>query len=114
MIDLGKKQDMGVEVASMPEPEEKKVYYPTLYLSDVSGDFPDVGSEGTATIKFRVVSKSESERKDSDGGVKERKSIDIDVMGISFDSKGMKEKSSAEDEIEKGLSESEKEMEEED
>lgn len=117
MFNLGRKEDMGMAIAE-PTPKtekEPRVYYPSLYLHNIEGlDAPDVGTEGVAKIKFRIVSKSESERKKDDGSVNESKSVDIDIMGIEFDSNSEKEKSSDEDEIEKGLSESEGEMEEED
>lgn len=94
--------------------KEKSAYYPSLYLNDIPGlgETPDVGTEGTAKIKYRVVSKSESERANQEGDVAESYSVDIDIMGIDFGS--TKEDSSGEDEIEKGLSESEKQMEDED
>jgi hypothetical protein len=112
MVDLGKKRNSEMDVVELVSDEnmDEVVHYPTLYLSGIEDlETPDVGVEGTATIKFRVVSKHETERKNDDGSVKEMKSVDIDVMGIDFNS-GSKS-SSDEDEIEKGLSESEDETE---
>lgn len=108
MIDLGKAQ----ETIDVIQEFDSEKYYPKLYLSDIEGleDAPEVGTEGTAKIKFRVVSKNESER-EQDGKVIEKYAIDIDVTGIEFDSKSTA--TSEEDDIEKGLSESEKEMEDE-
>jgi len=108
MIDLGKKQ----ETMDMIQEIGSEKYYPKLYLSDIEGldEAPEVGTEGTAKIKFRVVSKNESER-EQDGKVKEKYAVDIDVTGIEFDSKSTS--TSEEDDIEKGLSDSEKEMEDE-
>jgi hypothetical protein len=118
MIDLGKKiENLGMgmmEVEDEAPSKNKSVSYPVLYLNDISGlgEAPDVGTEGVAKIKYRVVSKNESERENQEGNIKESYAVDIDVMGIDFGSS--KEDSSGEDEIEKGLSESEKQMEDED
>jgi hypothetical protein len=111
MFNLGKKRDSGMDIATSSSEkssgEDEVVYYPSLYLNEISGlETPDVGTEGTAKIKFRVVSQNESERK-NESGIKESKSVDIEVMGIEFDSED--KESEDEDEIEKGLSESEKE-----
>jgi hypothetical protein len=113
MIDLGKKRESIEMVMEESPAKDKSSYYPGLYLNDIPGlkDAPDVGTEGTAKIKYRVVSKNESERENQDGEVKESYALDIDVMGIEFDS--AKENSTGEDEIEDGLSESEKEVEKE-
>lgn len=115
MFDLGKKRESGMDIAEAVSESSKDrgkmVYYPSLYLNDIPGleDAPDVGTEGTAKIKYRIVSKNESERENQEGDVKESYALDIDIMGIEFDSK--KENSTDEDEIEEGLSESENETE---
>jgi hypothetical protein len=111
MIDLGKKRESTEMMVEESPTKDKSSYYPCLYLNDIPGleDAPDVGTEGTAKIKYRIVSKNESERENQEGDVKESYALDIDIMGIEFDSK--KENSTDEDEIEEGLSESENEME---
>ncbi len=116
-IKLGRKEEMD-NIAAEPAKNESspRIYYPSLYLSERDGlkEAPDAGTEGTATIKYKIVSKNESERTDKDGNVKEDCSIELEVHEISFDSEEPMKKASAsqsEDEIEKGLSESESEME---
>lgn len=109
-IDLGKKR----ESITMDAPEQaakEDMYYPSLYLSDRASldDAPDAGEEGTATIKYRVVSKTENERT-TDSGVEESYSLDLEVMSITFDGKSQK---SDMDMIEEGLSENEESEEEE-
>jgi stress-induced morphogen len=110
-IDLGKKMEGGDEVEMISSSEGgEKVYYPSLYLSDRKSleDSPSAGEEGTAKIKYRVISKTENERT-SKNGVEESYSLDLEIMSITFDGKSKK---SDEDMIEEALSESENEKEE--
>lgn len=109
-IDLGRKSEMG-EPANAIETKEPEVYYPSLYINNRAGDFPEVGSTGKATIEFYVSSKSVSDRA-SQG---KSSSVDLEVRSITFEKSDAKiNTSDVEDEIEKGLSESEKETESED
>ena len=86
------------------ESQDEEMMYPSLYLSDREGisAAPSVGTEGEATIRFRVVSKTESERT---GGTSA--SVDLEVMSIEFGDT----ESDEDDEIERGLRESEQEIE---
>lgn len=92
---------------SAPVESSEKMAYPSLYLSNREGmdEAPDVGTEGEATIRFRVVS-----RTDSEGPNGKSSSVDLEVMEIEF---GEMSEPDDEDEIEKGLRESEEEDEEE-
>ena len=86
------------------ESQDEEMMYPSLYLSDREGisAAPSVGTEGEATIRFRVVSKTESERTGDTST-----SVDLEVMSIEFE----KTKSGQDDEIERGLRQSEREIE---
>jgi hypothetical protein len=110
-IDLGKKRGEPIAVEVLDSTTKDDTYYPSLYLSDRASldDAPDAGEEGTATIKYRVVSKTENERK-TDSGVEESYSVDLEIMSITFDGKSKK---SDMDMIEEGLSENEESEEEE-
>ena len=104
MIDLGSKPESNMPVAAPTEEAavKSKVYYPSFYLHDYKGkasDFPDAGSEGTATIKFKVASKTETDR-DNGEGSKKSCTVELDVMGISFEA-------GETDDIEAGLQEAE-------
>lgn len=106
MINLGKPlpESAGVieMVSAMPD---EKMTFPSLYISGREGieGAPDVGTEGEAMIRFRVVSKTESE-----GPNGKNSSLDLEVMGIEFGETSEDDN----DEIERGLRESERETEE--
>lgn len=107
-INLGKPvKSLDIVEMSAPPESVEEMTYPSLYLSNREGmdETPDVGTEGEATIRFRVVSKT-----DSDGPNGKSSSVDLEVMEIEF---GEMTESDDEDEIEKGLRESEEEDEEE-
>ena len=111
-IDLGSKPEGG-EVAMPSEPPQEKqpkVYYPSFYLHNCkagAADFPEAGAEGLATIRFKIASKTETNR-DSGDGAKKDCSVELEVMTISFeDSKPGNTEGSAADDIEKGLQEAE-------
>jgi len=106
MINLGKSSESAAVVEMVSAAPEEKMMYPSLYISGRKGieDAPDVGTEGEATIRFRIVSKTQSEGPDG-----KNLSIDLEVMGIEFGEVSEDD----DDEIEKGLRESEKEMDEE-
>ena len=107
-INLGKPvKSLDIVEMSAPPESVEEMTYPSLYLSNREGmdETPDVGTEGEATIRFRVVSKT-----DSDGPNGKSSSVDLEVMEIEF---GEMTEPDDEDEIEKGLRESEEEDEEE-
>jgi hypothetical protein len=95
-IDLGKKYDDLASPVSISEIKDK-VHYPDLYISDTEEtrllDMPD---SGTATIKFRVVSRHHSEDK-RNGEKKRRCSLTLEVMAIDFEDAPKKKKSYGED-----------------
>lgn len=107
MINLGKPlpESAGVIEMVSAAPEEKMTY-PSLYISGREGveGAPDVGTTGEATIRFKIISKTESE-----GPNGKTASLDLEVMGIEFGETSEDDN----DEIEKGLRESEKETEDE-
>ena len=107
MINLGKSSETGGVIEMVSAMPDEKMTYPSLYISGREGieDAPDVGTEGEATIRFRVVSKTESE-----GPNGKNSSLDLEVMGIEFGETSEDDN----DEIERGLRESERETEEED
>jgi hypothetical protein len=107
-INLGKPvKSLDIVEMSAPSESAEEMTYPSLYLSNREGmdEIPDVGTEGEATIRFRVVSKT-----NSDGPNGKSSSVDLEVMEIEF---GEMIESDDEDEIERGLRESEEEDEEE-
>ena len=59
-MDLGKPFDMSPCCAPEPEDEKEKIHYPTAYLE--GDEFADLPKEGVMVIKFKVVSKTVSER----------------------------------------------------
>lgn len=106
-INLGKPvKSLDIIETSAPSESAEEMTYPSLYLSNREGmdEAPDVGTEGEATIRFRVVSKT-----DSDGPNGKSSSIDLEIMEIEFEDM---EESGDEDEIERGLRESEEENDE--
>jgi hypothetical protein len=101
-IDLGKTYD-GIEAAEPAEDsKEPKVHYPSLYLSD-RPELANLPDEGTATIKFKVVSRSVNER---DGEKTVSTELEIHSITADTESKANGEDESL-DEIEKGLREAE-------
>lgn len=106
-INLGKPvKSLDIIEMSAPSENAEEMTYPSLYLSNREGmdEAPDVGTEGEATIRFRVVSKT-----DSDGPNGKTSSVDLEIMEIEF---GDMEEPGDEDEIERGLRESEEENDE--
>lgn len=103
MINLGRPVSRMTEPAPI-ESQNEQMMYPSLYLSDREGisAAPSVGTEGEATIRFRVVSKTESERAGDTST-----SVDLEVMSIEFS----ETESDEDDEIERGLRQSEQEIE---
>jgi hypothetical protein len=106
MINLGKSSESAGMIEMVSAMPNEKMTYPSLYISGREGieDAPDVGTEGEATIRFRVVSKTESE-----GPNGKNSSLDLEVVAIEFGEVS----EDSEDEIEKGLRESEKETDDE-
>jgi hypothetical protein len=106
MINLGKSSESAGMIEMVSAMPDEKMTYPSLYISGREGidDAPDVGTEGEATIRFRIVSKT-----DSEGPNGKTSSLDLEVMGIEFGEIS----EDGEDEIEKGLRESEEETEDE-
>lgn len=108
-INLGKKIEPIETIEDVPEKVPDMVY-PSLYLSDREGleNAPEVGSTGKAVVEFKMISKTKSERED-----KINISADLEIMSIQFMENSMPEEEDDEDEIERGLRESEEEMEDE-
>jgi hypothetical protein len=106
-INLGKKSETltGEVPVESPVANDPAVHYPSVYLSDREnlGEFPEPGVECTATITFRVASKTVSE---SAGDGKKRTSIDLDIMSIEI---GETSKKGDTDVIEEELQKAEKE-----
>ena len=98
-IDLGKKSEL---LGATPEPaqensKEPKVYYPSLYLNfDGVEKLDGLGETGEAIIKYKVVSKTISEREGE-----KYCSIDLEIHSIT--PKESSKKSSPMDDIEEGL-----------
>jgi hypothetical protein len=105
-INLGKKSETltGEVPVESPVANDPAVHYPSVYLSDREnlGEFPEPGVECTATITFRVVSKTVSETASDD---KKRTSIDLELMSIEL---GETNKKSDPDVIEEELQKAEK------
>ena len=80
MIDLGEKIPKGESVAPS-EGKGKKIYYPSLYISnkDLGLDEKDVGNRKTAIIEVEVkeVSKRINAEKKTDSAI-------LDVINIEF------------------------------
>jgi len=58
-------------------------HYPDLYISDVDdAKILDLPEKGTATIKFRVVSRRHEEEKAHDGKKRRRCSVRLEVLSI--------------------------------
>ena len=108
-INLGKKIEPIETIEDEPE-KVPDIAYPSLYLSDREGleNAPEVGSTGKAVVEFKMISKTKSERED-----KINISADLEIMSIQFMENSMPEEEDDEDEIERGLRESEEEMEDE-
>lgn len=105
-FDLGHTyEESPISVTEAASENEKKVHYPSLYLSGLS-EMPDLKDEGEATIKYRVTSRTSTDR---DG--KKTHSLDLEILSICDCTKPSKEKFNDSkdemDEIEKGLSKEE-------
>jgi hypothetical protein len=109
-IDLSSKPEKGMTVAEIVPQDSPQVYYPSLYLNDREGlnDAPDAGSTGSATIQYKVVSKTDSMRAEGNGQ-KKSTSVELEILSITFSDS----ESGDEDEIEKGLREAEESEDEE-
>ena len=92
-IDLGRKPETCSECpAPVPsKPPTPDVYYPTLYLSNIEG-LSDLPEEGTATVRFKVRSRTVSTR-----AGKSETSVDLDILSLSEISGPKKSKSSREE-----------------
>lgn len=101
-INLASKPKNGTAVATAVPEEPSEVFYPSLYLNDREGldDAPDAGSTGSATIQYKVVSKTDSMRADGNGQ-KRSTSVELEILSITFSESDSDE--SNEDEIERGL-----------
>jgi hypothetical protein len=110
-IDLASKPKDGMAVATVIPEEPSEIFYPSHYLNDREGleDAPDAGSTGSATIQYKVVSKTDSMRADGNGQ-KKSTSVELEILSITFSGETEEE----DDEIERGLREAEKSMSEED
>lgn len=102
-IDLGKTYDEPeISPAEDAESSESKIHYPSLYLSD-RPDLAGLPDSGTATIEFKVISRTVSER-DGEKNV----SIELEIHKITADLEPTKNgEDESLDEIEKGLREAE-------
>lgn len=110
-IDLGTSPVNPESMATVVEIDDApvKINYPSLYISGRENldDAPSTGSEGTAVIQFRVISKSESDREKNGASVKES-SLELEVKSIAFESSPKPpSQDDSEDEIEEGLKEAE-------
>jgi len=64
---------------SSPQPFKQRKYYPTLYIGDRSeDDLPDLSKEGTATVKYRVRSRSTNENEEG----KRTGSMSVEIINI--------------------------------
>ena len=85
-LNLGKKPNENSGPIGATPSKTPKVYYPTLYLSDIK-DLDKIPEEGTATIKFKRVSLTKSDRT----GQKPSVSCDLEVQSITFEDAGADE-----------------------
>ncbi len=79
-IDLGKtmkESSMGSPVSDQ-EADDKKKYYPTLYISDAPKELADLPDEGCVLIKYKRKSVTVRTDADKKGAV----SLDLEVQGI--------------------------------
>lgn len=75
-IDLGRKPDDLSCPCPVAKSEGPRVYYPSLYLEG-TGELKDLPESGTLTIRFKRVSKSETEREG-----KKRCTVELEVREI--------------------------------
>jgi len=81
-IDLGKKWNDDIVPISMSEVKDK-VHYPDFHISDTENvGLLQMPEEGTATIKYRIVSRQHSENKRQNGKKEQRCSITLEVLSI--------------------------------
>jgi len=102
-IDLGKKyDDLEPAVAESEDSKEPTVHYPSLYLSD-RPELAGLPDDGTATIKFHVVSRATNE---VDG--EKTISVELEIHSITADTEATAaSEDESLDEIEKGLRDAE-------
>lgn len=95
-IDLGR--ESGPLSAPVGKPEKAK-YYPTLYIDSAPGEI-DLPTEGEMTVRFKVCSKTVSER---DGEKTSSVSVEIQkIIDVEADEEDQKsERKSAEDTLDK-------------
>jgi hypothetical protein len=81
-MDLGRKMgDMGNALPAETEPETNdKIYYPSFYISNAPDEMRDIPDEGTATIRYKVTSRTVREDVSKD-----KKDIDVNIDVLSFD-----------------------------
>lgn len=77
-IDLGYEEDFDGCHISCEDKEEGKVRYPCLYIYDAPKDLMNLEGEGEAVIRFKVRSRTISEKDDG----KDKNSIDIEIRSI--------------------------------
>lgn len=107
VIDLGVSQAEPENMATVVEIDDPpvKINYPSLYISGRENleDAPSTGSEGKATIEFRVISKSEREIQ-KNASTMEEYSLELEIKSIAFESSvKTRDEDDSQDEIEEGL-----------
>lgn len=79
-MDLGRKMNEPATPTEPPREDKDKVYYPSIYLSDAPEGMQDIPEEGTATIRYKISSRTVREEPGKD-----KKSVDISIDVMSFD-----------------------------
>src|SRR5690348_10029044 len=105
-IDLGEKSsEAPMAISEAEEPKEVQTWYPSIYLHDKE-EMPDIPEEGYARVKYKVTSKTISERDD-----KKRCSMEIEIQEIEPE----KERSGDDEyDVEEEIKKSEKELQDKD
>lgn len=84
VIYLGKTEENSPSIAAEPSDKksEPKEYFPTVYISDIE-ELDDLPMEGEATIRYKLVSKTERKSTDSKGEEKESCSVEMEIQSIT-------------------------------
>lgn len=71
---------MGINSSDDDGDAKKKTDYPSFYVSDAPSEMEDIPDEGTATIRYKVTSRTVREDVDQD-----KRHCDVNIDILSFD-----------------------------
>lgn len=70
------------DAAPLPVKKKSRTLYPSLHLFDVDEEALELPDEGTATIRYRVTARTQSEGEDFNGKKRSGSSMTLEVQSL--------------------------------